>query len=77
VVKNAAAATTKCLASFFKRSQRPAVVTGEPLAQVFDEVFFAHGWRVVMGGDGFEWMDRSPCGLHPGLVTVPAVVAPF
>lgn len=26
-----------------KRSQRPAVVIGEPQAQVFDEVFLAHG----------------------------------
>jgi len=36
-----------------KRSQRPAVVAGEPLAQVFDEVFLAHGWR-----NGFSFMNR-------------------
>jgi hypothetical protein len=40
------------------------------LAQVFDEVFFAHE-----GGMGSGCL--SPCGLHPGLVTVGACVAPF
>ena len=30
------------LVNAHKRSQRPAVVIGEPLAQVFDEVFLAH-----------------------------------
>jgi hypothetical protein len=40
------------------------------LAQVFDEVFLAHG-----GGMGSGCL--SPCGLHPGLVTVGACVAPF
>jgi hypothetical protein len=53
-----------------KRSQCPAGITGEPLAQAFDEVFFAHE-----GGMGSGCL--SPCGRHPGLVTVGACVAPF
>jgi hypothetical protein len=53
-----------------QRTQSPAGITGKSLAQAFNEVFFAHE-----GGMGSGCL--SPCGLHPGLVTVGACVAPF
>ena len=53
-----------------QRAQSPAGIAGKPLAQAFNEVFFAHE-----GGMGSGCL--SPCGLHPGLVTVGSCVAPF
>ena len=53
-----------------QRTQSPAGIGGEALAQVFNEVILAH-----KGGKGSGCL--SPCGLPPGLVTVGACVTPF